>query len=171
MSKHKREQLDALRRSIATASPLISAEQVRRKTWAHRWFDGSARCPRCGGEDLHRLGVRAGGDTRVEEWQCAAPGCAARWKVELRETAVALLTEGVPARWEWYERKAHRPTFQILIEDGGVHAVRLAPGSPAPQMLPNFVVCEMEQSDRIASLDSQNRGTDPKSVPFIGDTG
>jgi hypothetical protein len=74
---------------------------------------------------------------------------------------------------DWYERLAHVPTFHIVIEDGVVLGVRLPQGSPAPEVLPRFVVREHYRhgldEDHFTGVDKDGRDYYEFEVKLLGD--
>jgi hypothetical protein len=132
--------------------------------WARQWFAGCATCPTCGGDELTIVATNSGGDTRLETWRCERRGCTGTWRVELRESAVAVFDSEASRLREWHERTALQaaPNFQIEIEDGIVRGVRTAEGSIPPEQIPRFRVREYEsdgslERDRVSGVDSRGR--------------
>lgn len=85
------------------ADEIERKQQVRRADldWARQWHDGCARCPTCGRTELGVVDLEAEGQLRYESMSCK--GCGARWKVEYRESAVAILREDTDHDDDWIE--------------------------------------------------------------------
>jgi hypothetical protein len=110
---------------VGNRVPLRAPVRSHRE-WAENWFAGSAYCPVCGSDELGIRRTRADDVTRIEEWQCCSKVCAARWQVELRESAVGIYVDDDGLDVDWYERTEKLPKSHISVEDGREAATILA---------------------------------------------
>jgi len=69
--------------------------------WARQWRQGDARCPSCGGSEFCIPDCRYEDQARYESFRCIS--CSARWKVELRETALVVVRDDIGSDDEWIE--------------------------------------------------------------------
>lgn len=59
--------------------------------WAQEWCEGQARCPNCSAMEFGIPDAKYEDHARYETFSCLS--CSAHWKVELRETALAVLRD------------------------------------------------------------------------------
>jgi hypothetical protein len=159
-------------RTTSASSTIPAKERARRQAWANRWFEGTPRCPRCGANNVRYLGTHSGGDTRLEEWQCSQPRCPARWRLEVRETALAILDPETRGLGDWYERTKQAPTFHIVVKNNAVQGIHIPPGSPMPEILPRFRVREYPETSNehpLTGVDHAGRGYYERELPLLGD--
>jgi hypothetical protein len=71
--------------------------------WARQWHNGNVRCPRCTLDEFDLVDVQSEGQMRYETFRCNATACGARWKVEFRETALAVLRDDLVSEDDWIE--------------------------------------------------------------------
>ena len=85
--------------AMREAQEIAEREQVRLRDlkWAERWYQGDARCPRCGGTDFGIPDAKYEERARYESFCCIS--CSTRWRVELRETALIVLDDGRDDDW------------------------------------------------------------------------
>jgi hypothetical protein len=67
--------------------------RARYVLWAMQWRHGNVHCPRCQADRFERVNLSSDENGLVETYACKVPECGARWKVELRESAVAVLQD------------------------------------------------------------------------------
>ncbi len=168
----KRKQV---RRPHATQRKQDQNTSVAEKEWARRWFAGNPTCPQCGGVRLTRGGATVGGDTRLETWKCESLGCHGAWRLELRESALAVFDPDANALRAWHERIGFQPRPEFRIEiDGNVLGVRGQTGSVVPRLVPRFIVREYESDgsldeDRISGVDAEGREYYDHDVDILDD--
>lgn len=97
-----REEMGAKAPGEAPGAEEREAMRRRALLWARRWREGDASCPLCGGTELELSDVESDESVRYETFRCKAKACAARWRVELREAALALVREGDTEEWLEY---------------------------------------------------------------------
>jgi len=85
------DQLDDRRQPIAVVE------------WARKWREGNALCPLCGADEFDLLDIHSAGQMRYETLRCKAGACRARWRVEFREAALAVLGGDVERESSWIE--------------------------------------------------------------------
>jgi hypothetical protein len=69
--------------------------------WARQWREGNALCPSCSGTEFGIPDAKYEDHARYESFCCLS--CSARWKVELRETALAVERDAIDGDGEWIE--------------------------------------------------------------------
>jgi hypothetical protein len=87
------------------AAPMRETEKSEQRgrdlEWARQWRDGEAQCPSCGGTEFGIPDCKYEENARYETFGCIS--CSARWKVELRETALVVVRDDVGGDDEWIE--------------------------------------------------------------------
>jgi len=88
----------------------------RDSKWATEWFEGHARCPSCGGTDFGIPDAKYEDQARYESFSCLS--CSARWKVELRESALVVIREDDEGGDDkWIEREELEEPRRVVLSE------------------------------------------------------